>query len=74
MLLEYGADVNARENEYGVTPLMRACAAGNLETVKLLLIYGAEVDIGDKDDGKTAIDYAKEAGRDDIVQALQRRK
>lgn len=48
VLLEYGADVAAR-NSAGETPLHTACAGGNVEVVRLLLRYGA--DCGARDGG-----------------------
>ena len=42
-LLEKGADVNARRDKYGDTPLMIAVAAQQMEAVKLLLSRGADI-------------------------------
>lgn len=43
-LLEHGAsNVNAREESYGQTALMRAAAQDNPEVVRLLLAHGADV-------------------------------
>ncbi len=41
-LLEYGADVNAREGAAGQTPLMFAAAENRVESVELLLGAGAD--------------------------------
>jgi ankyrin repeat protein len=43
MLLEAGADVNARETAMGQTPLMFAAAHDRVEVVKLLIASGADV-------------------------------
>jgi ankyrin repeat protein len=43
MLVEGGADVNARETAMGQTPLMFAAAYDRLEVVKLLIARGADV-------------------------------
>lgn len=44
-LLEYGADVNAREGAAGQTPLMFAAAENRVESVELLLGAGADPSI-----------------------------
>ena len=44
LLLERGADVNARDSELGDTPLHRAAQCGNVDTVTLLLDRGALID------------------------------
>ena len=43
MLIEGGADVNAREKAMGQTPLMFAAAFNRVDVVKLLLARGADV-------------------------------
>src|SRR5207247_9508179 len=43
ILLDHGADVNAREPQWGQTPLMFAAAAGRTGAVKLLMARGADV-------------------------------
>jgi ankyrin repeat protein len=48
MLLEKGADINARSENHGVTALMEACRQRNIETAKLLLESGADPNIEDK--------------------------
>ena len=52
-----GADVNARTN-LGITALMMAAQAGNLEVVKYLVKTGANVNIADNK-GKVALKYSK---------------
>src|SRR5262245_36474778 len=42
-LLRAGADAKAALPRTGETALMTAAAAGNLETVKLLLVHGADI-------------------------------
>ncbi|KAI8741937.1 ankyrin-3 [Biomphalaria glabrata] len=47
-LIKKGADVNRVDTRYGMAPLMHAAIAGNVHIVKLLLKYGAKLDITDK--------------------------
>jgi len=56
VLLERGADVNAREKDGG-TALMCAAKDGNVKSVKFLLEHGADVHIK-SNDGNTALDWA----------------
>src|SRR6266852_743961 len=54
LLLECGADVNARATDDGFTSLHRASKNGELEIVRLLLKHGADVEVVNNDD-KTAL-------------------
>jgi hypothetical protein len=56
MLVENGADVNARDED-GATPLMFLAAAGELELIKLLLQKGAQINARDNK-GVTALGWA----------------
>lgn len=56
ILLEAGADVNARDN-YGKTPLMFVAERGRHKSVELLLKAGANPNIKNK--SRTALDYGK---------------
>jgi ankyrin repeat protein len=58
LLLDRGADVNARSNGGG-TPLHDAAAAATPELVELLLARGADANALTKD-GHTALMYAEE--------------
>jgi ankyrin repeat protein len=68
-LLERGADVNGKTS-FGHTPLMVAAYKGNESTVRLLLARGADVNAND--DGGTAMTFAKDTGRSEIVTLLGR--
>ena len=69
-LLEHGADPNIRLTRCkGLTPLHQASYLGSLESTRLLLSYGANID--EKDDkGKTPFQVASSGGHDEIMQLL----
>jgi hypothetical protein len=58
LALANGADVNARDETTGTTPLMDAALLGYADIVKLLIGKGADVNAMDKN-GATALRYAK---------------
>jgi ankyrin repeat protein len=85
LLIEQGADPKI-DTDYGVTPLMVASGIGwvegvtyewspqqTLETVKMLLDLGADVNAQDNLDGRTALMGAAHKGRNDVVQLLVQR-
>jgi ankyrin repeat protein len=63
-----GADVNAVQQD-GVTPLHEAAANGRLDLVQLLIERGADIAARDAK-GRSAVDFAGEAGHTAIVEAL----
>ncbi|XP_063218867.1 uncharacterized protein LOC134529085 [Bacillus rossius redtenbacheri] len=63
------ADVNVRAQQHGQTALMLAVSHGRLDTVKLLIEAGADMNIQDED-GSTALMCAAEHGHKDIVKQL----
>ena len=82
LLLEHGADASMTTDSK-VTPLMVASGIGwvqgvtyewspeqTLETVKLLLDLGADVNAQDLLDGRTALMGAAHKGRNDVIQLL----
>lgn len=71
LLVEYGADVNAKQQE-GYTPLHEAAQNGQLEMVMLLLEHGADPD-GRMDDGRTPLTLAEQYGREQVADLLRRR-
>jgi ankyrin repeat protein len=70
LLIEKGADINARDKR-GLTPLHRAADTRSaIETLKLLLEKGADRSAKDKD-GKTPLDYATKAKNEAAIKLLQ---
>jgi len=69
MLLDKGADPNAKNNQGG-TPLMWAAVYGHPQAVSLLLSRGADASMKDND-GITAAEWAVRNKRDDVVQVLR---
>ena len=57
MLLEHGADPNARMHD-GTTALIAAALRNDADSTRLLLSYGADVNARDAD-GDSALDLAK---------------
>ena len=62
ILLEHGADVDARDND----PIKCACYKGNLELVKLLLEHGANIKLNDY----APFRYACDSGNLKLVKLL----
>lgn len=71
LLEAHGADINARttKSPRGQTALMFAAIKGNHVMVEFLMSKGADVDAL-TEEGKTALSYAKENGRDRVVKLL----
>lgn len=69
LLLEHGADVDARQ-QVGYTPLMSAASAGREDIADLLLARGADPSLT-SDDGKTAATIAVDRGHHALAERLQ---
>ena len=72
ILLEHGINVNGYQSPcdtYKVYPIMEAIANNNIELVKLLLEYHADLDIKDSN-GSTPLALAKETGVKEIENLL----
>lgn len=70
LLLEYGANINAVDDEYGTTPLGWAAKYGQSEMVTFLIEHGAERDHADVPDWATPIAWARRRGHLTIVEQL----
>jgi ankyrin repeat protein len=70
VLIEAGADVNARDATERFTPLMMAAGLGQPEVVELLLENKADATLLD-DDQESAADHARNAGHPAIVEMLK---
>ena len=68
-LLEAGVNVNYKIENTGGTALMRANWSGHIKVVRLLLEFGAKVDIQDED-GWTALMYASRRVHIELVRLL----
>jgi ankyrin repeat protein len=69
LLLEHGADANARQGE-DFTPLHAAAENGQVEMVRLLLDHGADPRAA-AGSGRTPADLAREAGHAQAAQVLE---
>lgn len=67
-LLNFGAEVNARDDE-NQTPLMRLDDDASAELVRLLIKYGAKINLTDKQ-GNTALIVAAEDAKPEVLQEL----
>ena len=79
LLLDHGADVDARWTKGpkwsqgpNRTALQEGVINGHKDIVEVLLRYKADPKIKDNE-GKTALDYARDSGRKEILQLLQSR-
>ncbi|XP_019717626.1 ARF GTPase-activating protein GIT2a isoform X8 [Hippocampus comes] len=68
-LLSLGAQANFFHPEKGNTPLHVAAKAGQVSQAELLTVYGADPGAPDSN-GKTPIDFAREAGHHDLADRL----
>jgi ankyrin repeat protein len=71
LLVEKGANVNAKDNESGATPLHHAASWGRTEVVTFLLENGADASIRTKG-GDTALESAVVAGQKEVAELLRR--
>ncbi|EXA28422.1 hypothetical protein FOVG_19972 [Fusarium oxysporum f. sp. pisi HDV247] len=67
LLLDKGAEIEAKDSEYGRTPLSWAAESGYEAVVKLLLDKGAEIEAKDSKDGRTPLSWAAENGHEAVA-------
>jgi Ankyrin repeats (3 copies)/Ankyrin repeat len=70
LLVEKGAELEAKDKDYGRTPLSWAAEKGHEAVVKLLLDKGAELEAKDYNYGQTPLIWAVEKGREAVVKLL----
>jgi len=70
ILLDNGAEPNIIDSDEHFTPLMHAAAEGNLDVVKILLEYKADLSLKDVD-GDDAESFARQAGHIQVAEYLQ---
>ncbi len=71
LLILHGAEVNRVERSHGWTALLWAARLGHIETVRILLQHQADTTIID-DQNKTALDYVRDNGFEQIAVLLQK--
>lgn len=69
-LLEAGAEPNLIEKEENWTAAMMASAEGQLEVLKTLVTYGADLDMVDID-GESSLDFASSNGHSTVVEYIK---
>ena len=71
LLLDHGAQMDARDQESGATPLAYAASLGRAEVVDLLLARGADAVIKNTR-GQTPLELAEENNQKEISELLRR--
>ncbi|MCY1720003.1 ankyrin repeat domain-containing protein [Prolixibacteraceae bacterium Z1-6] len=69
-LLEAGAEPNLIEKEENWTAAMMAAAEGQLDVLKTLIAYGADLDMVDVD-GESSLDFASSNGHTAVVEYIK---
>ena len=70
MLLDAGADINAKSHPLERTPLMLASQKGHISVCQLLLWKGANVNAKTRGLEATALHYAAQNGHDAVCRVL----
>lgn len=70
LFIEYGADLEARDEEYSSTPLGWAARWGREDTVALLLERGAKTNLPDDPPWATPLAWARKKGHDEVERLL----
>jgi cytohesin len=74
VLLEFGADINARDDIFRGTPLTWAVLGGNREMVTFFLAHGASIDLPDDERWTTPRYWAEYLGHEEIAKLLSATK
>jgi ankyrin repeat protein len=74
LLLQTGADVNARQTRDGFTPLISAAFEGRENLVNMLLMYGADISMRDYESDLSAENWAEVRGYHDIKNVIRDRR
>jgi len=72
MLLDHGADINARDDVYEATPLAWAAMFGNAEMVDILLSRGASINLPGDSPWSSPLFWAESKGHTAIAKRLRR--
>lgn len=70
ILLDHGADPSVADGSTGARPLHDAARSGFLDTVRLLVLFGADPDARDQSDCRP-VDLAQDEGHTDVVAFLE---
>ena len=71
VLLEHGADPNARDDENGATALHWAAWNGRRDRVEVLLAHGADPTLRDRTHSGTPLGWAKASKHDELAELLR---
>ena len=70
MLLEFGADINARDTIFAATPLTWAVLCDSREMVEFLMECGAATNLPDDQEWNTPMFWAQYLGHQSIIKSL----
>jgi ankyrin repeat protein len=70
LFLDHGADLNARDEEHGSTPLAWAAMHGQTRMVELLLRRGAALELPDDPEWAKPLAWATRRGHEEVVRLL----
>lgn len=70
ILLDHGADPNVADKSTRARPLHDAAGSGFLDTVRLLVLFGADPDARDQWD-RRPVDLALDGGHADVVAFME---
>lgn len=70
LLVEKGADIEAKDDKYGWAPLLWAAEHGDEASIKLLIGKGANIEAKDNRYGRTPLSWAVGSGNEAIVKLL----